>query len=259
MTTATPVLVEACVDSVDGALAAERAGAGRVELCAGLTEGGTTPSAGVIAVACARLRIPVVVMVRPRGSECLYTEAELEVMTRDIVTARALGAAGVALGVLTPAGAVDIERLRALVRVAHPLPVTFHRAFDLTADPREALDALAEAGVTRVLTSGGAPSAAAGAATIAALVRAAGGRVAVMAGGGIDAASAATLVREAGVRELHVGGAVAVPGAMTFRRPGIAFGRPGPPDEYTVLAPDDARLRRVVAAASEAGHAAARA
>lgn len=240
-------LVEACVDSVPGALAAERAGAGRIELCAGLVEGGTTPSVGMLEAARARLSIPIVAMIRPRGGDFLYSDEELEVMTRDIASMRAAGADGVALGVLTRDGLVDADVLCTLVETAAPLPVTFHRAFDLAASLDAALDALVACGVARVLTSGGAPRAADGAAAIAALVQQANDRLVVMAGGGIAAPDAATLVRTTGVRELHVGGMVPVPGAMSFRREGISFSpRLRPPDEYTHYVADTDRLRAVV-------------
>ena len=246
-------LLEACVDSVEGALAAERAGAGRLELCAGLVEGGTTPSVGMLEAVRARVSVPIVAMIRPRGGYFLYSEEELEVMTRDIAAMRAAGADGVALGALTGDGAVDVETLCTLVEVAAPLPVTFHRAFDLAADLDAALDALVACGVGRVLTSGGAPRAIRGAATIAALVQRAHDRIVVMAGGGIDAPDAAALVRQTGVRELHVGGTVPVSSPTTFRREEISFSpRLRPADEYTHLVTDEARLRAVADALRDA-------
>ena len=246
------VLVEACVDSADGAEAAELGGAGRVELCDNLLEGGTTPSAGTIAVARERVRIPLFVLIRPRGGDFLYSDAEMEVMRRDIALAASLGADGVALGALTPDGEVDAERAAERIVCARPLQVTFHRAFDLARDPAAALEALAGLGVDRVLTSGAAPSAVEGAETIAALVRQSAGRVAVLAGGGVTHENTGHLVRATGVREVHVRGAVRVESAMRFRRAGIAFGKPHVPDEYarTVTAAD--RIRLVVEACAGA-------
>lgn len=198
------ILVEACVEGIEASLAAERAGADRLELCAGLVEDGTTPSAGTLAAVRARVKIPIVAMVRPRGGSFVYTSAEVEVMERDIAAARAAGANGVALGILGADGRVDEDVLRSLVRQASPMQVTFHRAFDAAADLPRALDALIAAGVHRVLTSGGAPSVLDGAATLEALVRQAGDRITVVAGGRVDASAVARLTR-AGVRELHVG------------------------------------------------------
>jgi copper homeostasis protein len=145
------ILIEACVDSVPSALAAEAGGAGRVELCDNMIEGGTGPSAGTIEEAKARLRIPVFVMIRPRGGDFLYSDVEYDVMRRDIAHARALGVDGVVLGLRDRDGNVDVARTRALVDAARPLPVTFHRAFDVARDPDRALDALLGLGVERVL------------------------------------------------------------------------------------------------------------
>ena len=246
------VLVEACVDTVEGAEAAEAGGAGRVELCDNLLEGGTTPSAGTIAVARERVAIPLFVLIRPRGGDFLYTDAELEVMRRDVALAAALGADGVVLGALTPDGDVDVERAAEMIERARPMRVTFHRAFDLARDAAAALEALAALGVDRVLTSGAAPSAVQGAETIAALVRQSAGRVAVMAGGGVTHENAGPLVRATGVREVHVRGAVRTESAMRFRRPGIAFGKPHVPDEYARTVTAAERIRLVVEACAVA-------
>ncbi len=148
------MLFECCVDSVDGAVAAEQGGADRVELCAALIEGGLTPSAGSIAFARERLKIPIHVMIRPRGGDFLYSTSELEVMRRDIDTAKRLKADGVVLGVLDADGRIAGERTRELTERARPLSVTFHRAFDMASDPRLALEELIAVGVDRVLTSG---------------------------------------------------------------------------------------------------------
>lgn len=246
ITNRVPVLVEAAVESVEGAMVAERAGAQRIELCANLTEGGTTPSAGTIGAALARVKAPIFVMIRPRGGDFLYTSLELDVMTRDIASARSLGAHGIVLGVLTRDGMVDIVRTRALVEAARPRPVTFHRAFDLTIDLDEALESLIACGVTRVLTSGGAPRADDGIQRLAALVRRAGDRISVMPGGGISAPNAVRIIQKSGAREIHVGGTIPVASEMRFRRPDVSFARPPLPDEYTLTVADEGRLRAVI-------------
>jgi copper homeostasis protein len=179
------VLVEACVDSVESALAAERGGAGRLELCDALFDGGTTPSAGMIAACRERVSIPLFVIIRPRGGGFVYSEPELDVMRRDIIAARGLGVDGVVLGALRPDGSVNQGQTRLLVDVAGDLPVTFHRAFDFAPDLGAALEVLVAAGVSRVLSSGGAPTAREGADALAGLVRQAGARLAIMAGGGV--------------------------------------------------------------------------
>ena len=257
MTTTHPaILIEAAVESAEGAMVAERAGAQRIELCANLTDGGTTPSAGTIGTTLARVKAPVFVMIRPRGGDFLYTGVELDVMTRDIATARSLGAHGIVLGVLTRDGTVDVEHTSALVEAARPLPVTFHRAFDLTIDLGEALERLITCGVARVLSSGGAPRAADGIEQLAALVRRAGDRISVMPGGGISALNAATIIGETGAREIHVGGTIPVASEMRFRRPEVSFARPPLPDEYTRTIADEGRLRGVIAAVGRKGVAA---
>ena len=162
------VKVEICVGDVASAIAAEAGGADRIELCDNLAVGGTTPSAGTIAESCRRLSIPVHVLIRPRGGDFIYSEPEIAVMRHDIETAKALGAAGVVLGVLTADGAIDRDQTAALIALARPLSVTFHKAFDQTAEPLEALETLIDLGVERVLTSGGRPTALEGIETLGA-------------------------------------------------------------------------------------------
>ena len=198
-----PILFEACVDSVAGSVAAERGGARRLELCANLGEGGTTPSAGMIAAVKAAVKIPVFVIVRPRGGDFVHTQDELGVMRLDIEAARMLGADGVVIGALTPDGRVDEEQTRVLMDAAGALPVTFHKAFDHTRDRAEALETLMRLRVERVLTSGGAVTALEGAEEIAALVRRAAGQIVVMAGGKVREDSVQELVHRARVTEVH--------------------------------------------------------
>ncbi|MGH7678494.1 MAG: copper homeostasis protein CutC, partial [Gemmatimonadaceae bacterium] len=163
------VLVEACVDSVASALAAERGGARRLELCDNLFDGGTTPSAGMISAVKAAARIPVFVIVRPRGGGFVYSPEELAVMRLDIEAARMLGADGIVLGALTGDRRVERTALEPLIAAAGSLPVTFHRAFDLAQDQDEALEDLMRLRVGRVLTSGGAATALEGVERLSAL------------------------------------------------------------------------------------------
>ncbi|MCU0636902.1 MAG: copper homeostasis protein CutC, partial [Gemmatimonadaceae bacterium] len=159
-----PLLIEACVETLAAARRAEAAGCDRIELCVSLHEGGVTPSAGLIAACAEQLSIPVHVLVRPRAGDFVYDAHDLDVMFRDIAVAKVAGAAGVVIGVLTPDDAIDIARVRELVHAAQPLVVGFHRAFDRVHDQVAAVPALIEAGVSIVLTSGGASTARAGAA-----------------------------------------------------------------------------------------------
>ena len=159
-------------------------GADRIELCDNLAVGGTTPSAGTIAESCRRLSIPVHVLIRPRAGDFVYSEPEIAVMRHDIEVAKTLGAAGVVLGVLTREAAQSTAtRPRSSSHLARPLCVTFHKAFDQTREPLEALDTLIDLGVERVLTSGGRPTALEGIETLAKLVDHAGEKITVMAGG----------------------------------------------------------------------------
>lgn len=215
---ATPVLLEACVDSVASAVAAERGGAARIELCADLAAGGTTPSAGTIAECRKRLRIPIVVMIRPRGGDFLYSDAEVAVMRRDIAHAKAAGVDGAVFGLLRRNGAVDAARARSLLAAARPLDVTFHRAIDASRDPEEALEALIAIGVDRVLTAGGNTTALRGAAGIARLVGLAAGRIGIIAAGGIDARNARAVVAQTGVTEIHVWRGGTVPARSGVRQ-----------------------------------------
>jgi copper homeostasis protein len=205
-----PVVVEICVSSVTSALAAEEGGASRVELCENLAEEGTTPSAGTIALACRRLRIPTHVIIRPRGGDFCYSDVEFEVMKHDVGVAKSLGVAGVVIGLLNRDETVDRERTAALVELARPLSVTFHRAFDMTPDPSGALDVLIGLRIDRVLTSGQRRSALEGQDLIAELVRQAAGRLHVMAGAGITAENALPIIRATGVHEIHVGSSASV-------------------------------------------------
>jgi copper homeostasis protein len=205
------VTVEICVQGIASALAAEAGGADRVELCEDLAVGGVTPSAGVIAVVCRRLAIPVHVLVRPRGGDFVYTDDEFAAMLHDIAAARAQGAAGIVAGPLSGDGTVDRSRCEQLVAAARPLGVTFHRAIDEARDPFEALEVLAELGFERVLTSGQAPSAAEGLERLVRMKTRARGRLAILAGGRIDEQTIPRLVG-AGLDEIHIGSAACAGG-----------------------------------------------
>lgn len=251
--TPSDVIVEACVDSVASARAAERGGAHRVELCDALFDGGTTPSAGMIAACKQAVSIPVFVMVRPRGGGFVYSEEERDVMRRDLVAARELGADGAVIGGLLPNGAVDLALVRLLVNAAGGIPVTFHRAFDVTPDLEASLEALADAGVHRILTAGGAATAAAGASTLATLVRRAGSRIVVMAGGGVREENVHDLVSISGVREVHVRLTRLTRGVAPPARRELRVRRPLPDDEAAWEETDEQRVRSFVDAVVRRG------
>ena len=225
---------EICIDSVAGVHAAVAAGAARVELCAALIEGGITPSIGMVhqAVAAAAGRVKVHVIIRPRGGDFLYDEAEYAAMTDDIEAAKVAGASGVVIGLLDADAAIDRERTAALIARARPLSVTFHRAFDVSRDAFASLDALIELGVDRLLTSGQEPSVLEGAPLIRALIERAAGRIVIMPGGDITDRNAARIQRETGAAEYHF--AAFSPGAsgMRWRNEAVFMGGTLRPPEY---------------------------
>ena len=245
---ASGVLVEACVDSVESALAAEAGGAARIELCDNMFEGGTTPSAGMVARVLERVKIPVHVLIRPRGGDFLYDEDECNVMLGDIAFAKAIGAQGVVLGALFPDGTADDRCTRLLLEASRPMSVTFHRAFDLVRDPFEALDTLMALGIDRVLTSGGAPSALEGVETLAALAWRAEGRASILAGGGITDHNVARIIAEAGVHEVHVRVVKRRESHMHYRSGNVTLGKPYTPDDYARMVTTPDLLQAVVAA-----------
>lgn len=197
------MLLEACLDTLDLAIAAERGGAGRVELCDRLDVGGTTPSRELIRDVVGAVRIPVFPIIRPRGGDFVYSEKELGSMKRDAEMAVAAGASGIVLGVLRPDRTIDAERTRAVMDFAPTVPATFHLAFDDVPNQFAALETLVEIGVKRILTSGGARRAIEGADRLRELVEQSAGRLEIMAGGSIRAHNAAEIVARSGVREIH--------------------------------------------------------
>ena len=198
-------LVEISVESVERAVAAERGGAARIELCGSLNIGGVTPSIELMRETRARVRLPIFSMVRPRGGDFVYSTAEFEEMKRSIEVAREAGMDGVVLGLLHRDGSVDVVRTAELVRAAAALPVTFHRAFDESADLFVALEDVIATGATRLLTSGGAATAPEAVARIAEFVRIARGRLTVMPGSGVKAENAADIAAATGATEFHAG------------------------------------------------------
>ena len=207
-------LLEVAANSVASALAAQAGGAGRVELCASLDEGGVTPSHATISLSRGGLTIPLYVLIRPRAGDFVYDELELAAMVDDVAHCRSLGCDGVVVGALTPDGEVDRSACGRLVDAARGMGVTFHRAFDLVADHAAALEALIELGFERVLTSGGTPSAVAGAPLLARLVAQAGTRIIVMPGAGLEPGNIAALRDVTRARELHASAKRRLPSAM---------------------------------------------
>lgn len=233
-------LIEVCVNSTESAIASQAGGADRVELCDNLFEGGTTPSAGSIALARERLHIKLHVIIRPRGGDFLYSDLECAIMQRDIEMAKQLGADGVVIGLLTADGDIDAPRTRQLVDLARPMSVTFHRAFDVARDPYQSLDTLIDIGVDRLLTSGQEESVVEGAGLIAELISRAGDRLIVMPGAGFNVRNVGRIVAQTGAREIHVTGFAGVDSAMRHRNDRIFMGGTLRPPEYTRAVTDPA-------------------
>lgn len=216
------ILVEACVSSVADAIAAVEAGADRLELCSALEVGGLTPSTGLIERVLATVAVPVMVMTRPRVGDFNPSEDEFATMLADIAAAERAGVAGVVFGLLTNDGAIDAHRTERLVTAAEGLQTVFHRAIDFTPDPVVAAATLANLGVTRVLTSGGAPTALEGAATIRQMMERTTGRLEILPGGGVRAANIAPILQTTGCNQVHLGPAISGPSPTSLNGPPLA-------------------------------------
>lgn len=238
---------EICANGVESCIAAQEGGADRVELCAGIPEGGTTPSYGEIKTARRVLtRTRLHVIIRPRGGDFLYTPLELERMTADIDIARELGADGVVFGCLRADGTLDTEANALLMSHAKGMSVTFHRAFDRCANPQEALEELIAQGFDRILTSGQQPTALQGTPLLRQLHAQAAGRITLLAGCGVNEGNIATIARETGIDEFHFSARVAVKSAMIFSNPDVYMGAKGA-DEESVDITSAERVRNTIA------------
>ena len=197
------IVFELCAETIDACLAARDGGAARIELCSALSEGGLTPSHGLIREAVLSSGLPIHGLIRPRGGDFLYSDPEVAIMREDIVHMKSLGVAGVVLGLLKADGSIDRDRTQELVRIARPLKVTFHRAFDSTPSLEQALEDVISTGCDRLLTSGGQRDVVTGADSLSILVAQAAGRIEVAIGGGLRLQSAAALARLTGAQHFH--------------------------------------------------------
>jgi copper homeostasis protein len=212
-------VLEISVETADAALAAERGGADRIELCSNLSAGGGAPSAELMIAVRGQIRIPTFAMIRPRAGDFVYCAEEVTAMKKEIDSAKKLGMNGVVLGILDSNHHIDIARTRELVRLARPLPTTFHRAFDESDDLLQALEDVIQTGAARILTSGGTPTALEGGAALARLVAAAGSRILIVPGAGINASNLTEIAEQTHALEFHSGLGSTLPyGSCDYRK-----------------------------------------
>lgn len=236
-------ILEICANSAASCIEAEAGGASRVELCAGIPEGGTTPSYGEIRTAKENCRIDINVIIRPRGGDFLYSPEEIQSMLYDIAQAKQLGVHGVVFGCLTAEGNIDTALLHRLVAAAKPeLSVTFHRAFDVCRDPFTALEQLIEAGCDRILTSGQQRNAVEGTPLIAELVQLAAGRIIIMPGCGVRENNIAQIQEDTGAVEFHTSARSLVQSRMVYRNENVPMGSSAPASEFETEVTDRTKV-----------------
>lgn len=235
---------EICANSAESAVQAQLGGAQRVELCAGIPEGGTTPSFGEIMTALKYTNIDINVIIRPRAGDFLYTERELEIMECDIELIRETGIRGVVFGCLTADGDVDTVAMTRLMKHCKGLSVTFHRAFDVCRNPQLALEQIIDLGCNRILTSGQQPDAQQGIPLIQKLVEQAGKRIIIMPGCGINETNIKEIASKTGAKEFHMSARSLYPSSMIYKNPRVSMGGTVVIDEYKQSVTDAEKVKR---------------
>ena len=234
--------LEICIDSIEAAIAAQAGGADRLELCGNLLEGGTTPTKSMVELCRQYSDLPIMMMVRPRGGDFLYSDYEFELMQKDIQLAKEMGVKGVVLGLLLEDGNIDVYRTRQLVELARPLEVTFHRAFDRVRNPYLALRELINLKVDRILTSGLKPTVPEGISLIKELIQQAGDELIIMPGSGVNETNVADIIAQTGAREVHSSAKHQISSQMLYANPDVYMGAEGV-DEYQRNTVSEARVR----------------
>jgi copper homeostasis protein len=225
--------IEVCAYSLESCWAAHRAKVQRIELCSSPFEGGTTPSIGLVTLALAQVSPEIHVMIRPRGGDFCYSDLEFEVMKQEILMLKTLGVNGFVLGILSPNGQINMIQTKELAELARPLPVTFHRAFDMTPNPQRALEDVIETGCVRILTAGQQNQAKDGIQLLKTLIKQANKRIEIMAGSGVNAHNA-QLLAATGVDALHLSGKATRESIMEYRKAGISMGGLSQVPEYEI-------------------------
>lgn len=239
-------LLEICCYSVQSAIIAEQSGADRIELCAGVHEGGITPGFASIKLTKESVSIPVHVIIRPRGADFCYSDIEFECMKLDIIHCKEIGINGIVAGVLLSDGSIDVERTKELIDLAKPMNFTFHRAFDMVKDHFKALEQLIEIRADRILTSGGEQTAVMGKDLLKDLVEKASGRIAIMPGSGINHENILSLKKYTGAEEFHCSAKSLVRGKMEYQNPKIAMGGEENISEFEFYEADSGKIRKIV-------------
>ena len=242
-----PKVLEVCADSVESAVTAARSGATRIELCSALAAGGLSPDEDMYRMVRERVDIPVRVLLRPRSGDFLYSDAEYELLRRQVRRFAALGADGVVIGILREDGTLDAARMAGLIELAGECGVTLHRAFDVCRDPLEALETARALGVDTILTSGQQAACTQGAALLRQLVQTARGKPQILIGAGVNAAVIRRLQPQTGADAFHLSAKHTVESGMRFRREGVPMGQPGL-SEFAIVRCDGAAVRAARAA-----------
>ncbi len=240
-----PYLLECCVDSPESAVAAECGGAGRLELCANLIIGGTTPTMALYEKVRKLVSLPIHVLIRPRFGDFLYSEAETDIICREIRAFAEAGADGVVVGSLRPDGALDTDSMGRFIDCARGMSVTLHRAFDMCRDPFTAWEQARRLGVHTILTSGQASSCREGLPLLQKLAELSDDHgPAIMAGGGVNADTVRELIERTAVSTFHMSGKTVLESGMAYRNPAVSMGLPGI-SEYQILRTDVDTVRAV--------------
>ena len=230
--------LEVIAFNIDSCLIAEIAGAHRIELCDNPSDGGTTPSFGMIKTAREKTSLQLYPIIRPRGGDFLYTAEEFEVMSLDIKQCRDIGCDGVVIGLLDEDGTIDVERTSQLVELAYPMGVTFHRAFDRVYDFRKALEDVIKCGCERILTSGLQPTVSDGLETLKALVDQADSRIIIMPGSGLRSSNLVDIATQTGATEFHSSARKSVPSTMLYKSPKMG-------EQLTQITVDEEEVRQM--------------
>jgi copper homeostasis protein len=245
MRSSTPVSVEVCAYSLFSCLAADRAGAQRVELCASPWEGGTTPSAGLVELALKETSLEIHAMVRPRGGDFVYDASEKQTMLAEARSLIDQGVHGIVVGALKPNGDLDVEFMQEFRKIARDRELTCHRAIDVSRDSILVMEELITIGFNRILSSGGKNKALDGIENLAELVAAAKGRIQIMAGSGVNPMNCLDFV-QIGVNAVHLSARTTRNSEMEYRRPGISMGGVAEISEFEVAYSSEEIIRAAI-------------